>query len=567
MPLFAFPSVSRLQARRNTLTVLAFSLGVAAAAPAAAGESEGVDDKVSSLMTIPVPRPANLGAYVRNEQAAIRLGKALFWDIQAGSDGITACATCHHKGGSDSRTVASTNPHGAVSGWVPNQPATAADFPIRSRQVFGSAGVVKRTFGGLSGTPVDNGVTVSDPIFSIGVGGVPTNIRQVTDRRAQTVVNAAYYYRGFWDGRARETFNGVNGAGSTDPNASVVQVLADGSLSAVKISLSNASLASQAVGPINSAVEMAWSGRTMPDVGRKLLSPGVRPLGLQSVSGTDSVLGTLSQGTGLATTYDQLVRDAFQPAWWNSTNCVDGAKAMVACTVPGAMTVMESNFALFYGLALQLYQSTLIANQSALDRNQLNAQQKRGKTVYENQGKCNDCHGGAETTQASVRNVRATVPFKASTGFFNIGVRPASEDGGLKDPGLAGLGLMKSPHMRALDVRAPYFHNGGAATLRQVVDFYNRGGDFKSGGGGTQDLRKSLGLTEAQKNDLVAFMLSMSDDRVTFARKPFDHPSLPLPTGVNPLTGADIVETLPAVGAAGRATPWPTFLGLSPYAP
>jgi Cytochrome c len=305
----------------------------------------------------------------------------------------------------------------------------------------------------------------------------------------------------------------------------------------------------------------------MPDIARKLLSPGVRPLGLQSVSGTDSVLGTLSQGNGLATTYDQLVREAFQPAWWNSTNCVDSAKSMVACTAPGAMTVMESNFALFYGLALQLYQSTLIANQTALDRNQLNAQQKRGKTVYENQGKCNDCHGGAETTQASVRNVLATVPVKPSTGFFNIGVRPPSEDGGLKDAGLAGLGLFKSPHMRALDVRAPYFHNGGASTLRQVVDFYNRGGDFKSGGGGTADLRKSLGLTEAQKTDLVAFLLSMSDDRVTYARKPFDHPSLPLPMGVNPLTGTEVIETLPAVGAAGRATPWAPFLGLSPYAP
>jgi cytochrome c peroxidase len=567
MPPFASHTVPRVHPQRITFTCMAALVAAAFALPVFAGESGGVDDKVSSLMTIPVPRPANLTAYVRNEQAAIRLGKALFWDIQAGSDGITACATCHHKGGTDSRTVASTNPHGLTSGWTPNQPATAADFPIRSRQVFGSAGVVKRTFSGLSGTPVDNGVVVPDMIFSLNIGGVPTNIRQVTDRRAQTVVNAAYYYRGFWDGRARETFNGVNGAGSTDPNASVIQVQANGSLLPVKVSLNNASLASQAVGPINSGVEMAWYGRSMPDVGRKLLSPGVRPLGLQSVSGTDSVLGTLSQGTGLATTYDQLVRDAFQPAWWNSSNCVDAAKVMVACTVPGAMTVMESNFALFYGLALQLYQSTLIANQSALDRNVLNAQQKRGKTVYENQGKCNDCHGGAETTQASVRNVLATVPVKPSTGFFNIGVRPPSEDGGLKDAGLAGLGLFKSPHMRALDVRAPYFHNGGAATLRQVVDFYNRGGDFKSGGGGTQDLRKSLGLTEAQKTDLVAFMLAMSDDRVTYARKPFDHPSLPLPTGVDPLTGVDIIETLPAVGATGRVMPWPTFLGLSPYAP
>src|SRR5690242_18904011 len=61
------------------------------------------------LSTEPVPQPfiiepvlPTVGTII-NQQAAIRLGKALFWDIQAGSDGQVACAVCHASFGSDAR--------------------------------------------------------------------------------------------------------------------------------------------------------------------------------------------------------------------------------------------------------------------------------------------------------------------------------------------------------------------------------------------------------------------------------------------------------------------------------
>ena len=44
--------------------------------------------------------------YVLNRQAAILLGKALFWDMEIGSDGSTACAPCHYHAGVDHRRVA-----------------------------------------------------------------------------------------------------------------------------------------------------------------------------------------------------------------------------------------------------------------------------------------------------------------------------------------------------------------------------------------------------------------------------------------------------------------------------
>ncbi len=70
------------------------------------------------------------------------------------------------------------------------------------------------------------------------------------------------------------------------------------------------------------------------------------------------------------------------------------------------------------------------------------------------------------------------------------------------DPGLAmitgkwaDIGKFKGPNLRGLAARAPYFHNGSAATLRDVVDFY--------------DTRFHIGMSEQQKNDLVAFLAAL----------------------------------------------------------
>ena len=41
----------------------------------------------------------------------------------------------------------------------------------------------------------------------------------------------------------------------------------------------------------------------------------------------------------------------------------------------------------------------------------------------------------------------------------------------------ADIGKPKGPILRGLAARAPYFHNGSAATLRDVVEFYERRGD------------------------------------------------------------------------------------------
>ena len=56
----------------------------------------------------------------------------------------------------------------------------------------------------------------------------------------------------------------------------------------------------------------------------------------------------------------------------------------------------------------------------------------------------------------------------------------------------ADVGKFKGPILRGLAARAPYFHNGSAATLADVVDFYDR--------------RFGIGLSEREKADLAAFL-------------------------------------------------------------
>ena len=136
-------------------------------------------------------------------------------------------------------------------------------------------------------------------------------------------------------------------------------------------------------------------------------------------------------------------------------------------------------------------------------------------------------------------------------------------------------GSFKVPTLRNVELTGPYFHNGGQATLEQVVDFYNRGGDGAgtrfantTGFGAQSDEPRSghpaaasFGATD--KANLVAFLKALTDERVRWEQAPFDHPSLTIPNGhpTNEMTvkadgktiyAQDDLLVLPAVGAAGR---------------
>jgi cytochrome c peroxidase len=297
--------------------------------------------------------------------AATQLGKALFWDMQAGSDNKTACATCHFKAGADGRDTNQLNPgaNGAWDAQGPNRTVSWADFPftrsalVDNDNIAGSQGVRKSTFQGFSRAGAELTASVADPVFN--VGGV--NVRQVTGKNTPSVINAVFNHRNFWNGRAQPDFNGVNPFGSRDKSVRVWTLDPKNNPIQTYINILNASLASQAVGPPLNAVEMSAAGRTFPDLGHKLLL--AKPLALQQVSATDSVLGPIADtttGTGLKVSYKTLIQQAFQPKWWN---------ARASVTVNGkTYTMTEANFSLFWGLSIMLYEATLVSDDSPMDR-------------------------------------------------------------------------------------------------------------------------------------------------------------------------------------------------------
>jgi len=595
----------------------------------------------------PIPLPPDLDDYVMDRQKAILLGKALFWDMQVGSDGRTACATCHWHGGADIRTKHTLNPgapgsqfgHQTDLGTALTAKALAGfrgvnvqmrpeDYPFHrfanplvpgdepgfaergnpvifdTLEVHGSAGIRKAKFKGIiPGSAVDEILVGADDDEIFNIEGA--NIRQVTGRNAPTSINAIFFDRTFWDGRANNAFNGVNAFGDLDPDARVLKADATGKLERVRILLRNASLASQAVGPVNSAVEMSWLAREFPDVARKLFS--LRPLALQQVDSTDSVLGLWvdSSGRGLDAEkagYARLVREAFRPEWWSSQEITSSG-----------YTQMEANFSLFWGLSLMLYQSTLVSDQAPYDQfakgdqNALTPRAKEGLRIFLNEGKCINCHGGPQFAGALVNELRGTagegliefMPMAVGAafydgGFYNIGVRPTAEDIGVgashpkfgplsysrqeqqgRNPDqrvivrprdrVAVDGAFKSSTLRNIELTGPYMHNGGMKSLEEVVQFYTRGADFQRTN--QRDLDPDVGgIPELQGQPekisaVVEFMLHLTDPRVKYRKAPFDHPELVLPQGVSAVVdgfASDILYLLPAVGKDGGA-PFGTF--------
>ncbi|WP_242056362.1 MULTISPECIES: cytochrome-c peroxidase [unclassified Nostoc] len=577
---------------------------------------------LTSLKTVKVPEPDNLTEFVKNKVAAIKLGKALFWDMQIGSDGVTACASCHFHAGADNRSKnqvspgllrvnadKTVNPDTVFDvGGAPNYQLKTEDFPLQTNDVVSSQGAFKTEFVDVKpGNDTDQVKDLPDPVFNVN----NINVRRVQPRNTPTVIGAVFNFRNFWDGRAQEIFNGVNEFGLRDPNATVVKAITPNRLESLKVSLNHASLASQAVGPPLSSSEMSADGRTFAEIGdkfgaanqkshglgkgrkilrrlgKKLIGKGkaLRPLGKQIVHPQDSVLGKESRWplTGMQTSsYEKLIAEAFQPQWWRSNRIIqvnaDGSRTFVNkpdnSLQTNDYTLMEYNFPLFFGLAVQMYESTLISDDTPLDRflegkANLSDEQKRGKALFENKAQCIGCHNGGELTKATVSAVdkerigtiqipNARLVF--DEGWVNIGVRPTLEDVGvggsdpfgnpLSEPRLALLGTFKKllgsepnttvtssdviladgsfkiPGLRNIELTAPYFHNGGYLTLEQVVDFYNRGGDFRQ-----QSALRPLNLTEQEQADLVAFMKALTDDRVRDEKAPFDHPQLLVPNG------------------------------------
>jgi cytochrome c peroxidase len=689
-----------------------------------------------SLIGIPPPEVPGLtngpDPIVVDEAKAVALGKALFWDVNVGSDGM-ACASCHFHAGADVRGKNQLAPTGRDSGGPPLfDPSPTAqprgpnyllgpdDFPFHqtndpldpisgvaydSDDVTSSAGSFGGDFDSVSAVESDDACArAPDSLFH--VGGVGT--RRVTSRNAPTVINAVYSFRQFWDGAANNVFNGSSPWGERDPDAGVWVETSPGVVEKQRLALVNASLASQALMPPQSSTEMACAGRSLADLGRKLAPR--QPLEKQEVHWEDGVLGPLAHSTpgnlqpGLDITYYTLATQAFAPKYW--AHAGTGPFGQPDGSDPAPYTQFEANFGMFFALALQLYEATLVSDRSPFDLSakdengvpvDLSPSARAGFDIFRT-SHCNLCHIGPVFTSSALvtnatlveqdplafgnetfavsttRNVVTRHPVQGGagfvdTGFANNGVTPDDADPGLGgfdafgnplsfsdqylqllagngsavvDPHVdeirpcdldlsiarniasshplfftqvqgvapqsqgtencfaaagafvptqaaaqaelqsptntrmrsAAQNSFKIPTLRNIELTGPYMHNGGMATLEQVIEFYTRGGNFETTGKhfGTVFPQVDLRFDPAQRQALLDFLLSLTDERVRYERAPFDHPALQVTHGHvgdhvaaspgNPLDGAlakDELLVIPAVGANGRPTPLESF--------
>lgn len=182
-----------------------------------------------------------------------------------------------------------------------------------------------------------------------------------------------------------------------------------------------------------------------------------------------------------------------------------GYREMFARAYPGEPIGEET-----LAKALAAFQRTVVSSDSPFDQwlagdaRALSAQQYRGFRVFADpqKGNCAACHSGPNFTDNGFHNIGLASRGAPDAGRFNVRKVAAMK------------GAFKTPTLRDIALTAPYFHDGSAATLREVVDHYDRGGDDKSNLSG--DMRP-LKLTEQEKDDLVAFLRALTGRPTAFA--------------------------------------------------
>lgn len=161
------------------------------------------------------------------------------------------------------------------------------------------------------------------------------------------------------------------------------------------------------------------------------------------------------------------------------------------------------------GEAIAAFERTLETSNTPNDRwlndesGGLTEQQERGRDIFRVKGKCFECHFSPDFTVDDFRNIGL---FDGNTyndsGRYSVTHNPAD------------IGKFKVPGLRNVAVTSPYMHNGSMRTLREVIDYYNQPHILVPGAIGRDSvLSKPLNLTETEKEDLEAFLHSLTDDR------------------------------------------------------
>ena len=286
---------------------------------------------------------------------------------------------------------------------------------------------------------------------------------QVTGRKSPPAINAGSTLRLFWDGRAEGAFSDAVTGEILIPFGAALEI--------------------QALGPPGADAEMAHEARDWSQILVRLTNS--EPLALAAEVPTD--LETWIAGRS----YPQLFNEVF-----GDDELTSGRVAMAIAT----------------------YERTLLGDQTPDDEYRngntaaLTPLEIQGRNLFYGVNGCAFCHTGL---------------FYTDEQFHYLGVRPQNEDLGRFNinGNVNELGGMRTPGLRNVAQRAPYFANGSAQTLEDVIAFYNRGGDFDAPN--KHPLMVPLNLSQQEQDALVAYLRNgLTDQRVVQELPPFDRVTL-----------------------------------------
>ena len=190
-----------------------------------------------------------------------------------------------------------------------------------------------------------------------------------------------------------------------------------------------------------------------------------------------------------------------------------------------------------FGKSVHAYLQRLISRNAPFDRyvagdhGALMPAAKRGLRLFIGKAACVECHAGPELSDLKFHNVGMALRGEhinpAEKGRFDaisfVRTWEFNSDSEWSDDRTTGRlrdlmateedkGRWRTKGLRHIAKTAPYMHTGQFKTLKEVVHFYNEGGD-KAGFVGTRDdLIQPLNLTEQEEADLVAFLESLTGE-------------------------------------------------------
>lgn len=178
--------------------------------------------------------------------------------------------------------------------------------------------------------------------------------------------------------------------------------------------------------------------------------------------------------------------------------------------------------------SIAVFVKTIVTADAPLDRYlqdssryPLSVSAKSGKQLfYSARLQCYSCHAGFNFSTPLIRDAEGKTDFYFNTGLYNIdgkGGYPVEDRGLIALTGhVADEGKFRVPTLRNLAFTAPYYHDGSAPSLADVIRVYEQGGRILPAGDGRSNpfkhqLIKGFTLTTAEREDLISFLYSLSD--------------------------------------------------------